>query len=80
MPGELDSTEVQLARFFGRPVSSSSSSSSTADATASLAMADATSNGARDSLGAAASPDVTYRFAKRGSGSRRALLDLEMSG
>ena len=77
MPGELDSTEVQLARFFGRPVSSSSSS--TADATASLAMAEATSNGARDSL-RAASPDVTYRFAKRGNGSGEALLDLEMSG
>ena len=74
MPGELDSTDVQLARFFGRPVSSSSS---TADATASLARAEATSNGARDSL-RAASPDVTFRFAKCGSG--EALLDLEMSG
>ncbi|CAF9943254.1 MAG: hypothetical protein ALECFALPRED_010923 [Alectoria fallacina] len=73
MPGELDSTDVQLARFFGRPVSSSS----TADATASLTMAEATSNGARDSL-RAASPDVRFRSAKRGS--RGSFLDVEMSG
>ena len=30
MPGELDSTELQLARFFGKPVSTFSSTTSTA--------------------------------------------------
>lgn len=70
MPGELDSTDVQLARFFGRPVgaadassspmtSVASSSPSTEDYVASPATSRVSSRPAGD--GAGAEPEAVRR-------------------